>query len=83
MNLRAAKLPYHCTLYTGEFKTLGEGNISDCDKKLFEDICGGCFDIPPESMIYDTFWKKLLLEPRVRSLVTTIVVDEAHCILEW
>ena len=86
MNLRTAKLPYHCTLYASEFKTLGEGNVSDCDKKLFDDICRGSFDIlfsSPESMIYDTFWKKLLLEPRVRGFLTTIVVDEAHCILEW
>ena len=86
MNLRAANLPYHRALYAAEFKTLGDGNVSDSDKKLFDNICGGCFDIlfsSPEAMLYDTFWKKLLLQPGVRSCLTAVVVDEWHCILEW
>ena len=86
MNLRPTNLPYHRALYNSEFKAVGEGSISDGDKKLFDDICSGAFNIvfaSPEALVYDTFWRKLLLDQRVRSCMSAIVVDEAHCILEW
>ena len=70
MNLHPTNLPYHRALYTGEFKTVGEGGISDSDKRLFDDICCRVYNIvfsSPEVLVYDAFWKKLLLEARVRS----------------
>ena len=86
MNLHLTNLPYHRALYTGEFKTVGEGKISDSDKKLFDNICSGVYNMVfllLEALVYDAFWKKLLLEVHVRSCLSAIVVDEAHCILEW
>ena len=79
MNLRPTNLPYHCVLHNSQFKAVGEGSISDGDKKLFDDICSGAFNIvfaSPEVLVYDTFWRKLLLDQRVRSCMSAIV---AHC----
>ena len=86
MNLRAAKLPYHRALYTDEFKLVVESQVSDSHKRLFGDICSGGYEIvfsSPEAIVHDLFWRKLLLQETVRNGLSAIVIDEAHCILEW
>ena len=37
----------------------------------------------PEAIIQDPFWKKLLLEPALKSRLSALVIDEAHCIFDW
>lgn len=86
MKLRAASLPYHRALYSREFKAAEESNVSAGDRKLFNDIRDRYFDVvfsSPEAMVYDAYWRNLLLEAHVRDSLSAIVVDEAHCILEW
>ena len=84
LNLQPAILSYYGDS-CGEFKNSG-GSVSVSDHELYSDVCSGKYHIlftSPEAIIQDPFWKKLLLEPALKNRLSAIVVDEAHCILEW
>lgn len=79
LNVQTANLPYHRDSCESEFKN-SSAVTSVSDHQLYTAICSGKLFYLTRS--YYPLWKELLLEPSLKKL-TAIVVDEAHCTLDW
>ena len=55
----------------------------DCDMTKVEEGCYPILFMSPESLLYNSKWKGMLLSPIYQSHLIALVVDEAHCVKKW
>jgi superfamily II DNA helicase RecQ len=66
-----------------DFETNAEIDFSLCEEKK---LCDGQYQIVfahPETLISSKYGRNLLLSKTYQGNVLAIVIDEAHCIVDW